>query len=240
MRYRTDFHGRRRGTWRKKIACLALWLIAGAACGAEKAQPKTGKDAGATVIKLKRAAVSEASPVAKVIARRRSVRQYSQEPIPMQDIGELLWAAQGITSPRGFRAAPSAGALYPLELYVVVANGVYRYDPRAETLTLVVRGDVRKKLAQAAYGQTWVAQAPATIVFAAVYERVTRKYGTRGVRYTHMEVGHAAENLMLRAVEMGLGTVAVGAFDEAYITHVLKLPAKEVPVYLIPVGKPRS
>lgn len=179
------------------------------------------------------------------ISGRRSVRDYSNRPLSLADAGQLLWAAQGITSGDGGRAAPSAGALYPLELYIVAGNieslpaGLYRYRPRGHRLQLVVDGDLRKALAQAALGQAWVRRAPAVLVIAAVYERSERKYGQRARRYTRIETGHAAQNIYLQAVALGLGTVIVGAFDDAEVQQALELPGDHAPLALMPVGHPR-
>ena len=139
-------------------------------------------------------------PLELLLQQRRSVRDYASSALRLPDIGQLLWAAQGITHPTGLRTAPSAGALYPLELYVVAGNvgglaaGVYHYRAEGHRLTRLQGGDLRTALAQAAHAQGWMRDAAAVVVFAAVYERTTRKYGERGVRYVHMEVGHAAQN----------------------------------------------
>lgn len=179
------------------------------------------------------------------IRERRSVREFSDRPLSLADAGQLLWAAQGVTSRDGGRAAPSAGALYPLELYLVAANieslpaGVYRYRPRGHRLQHLVDGDLRNALAQAALGQAWVRRAPAVLVIAAVYERSERKYGQRARRYTRIEVGHVAQNVYLQAAALGLGTVIVGAFDDAEVQQLLELPGDHAPLALMPTGYPR-
>lgn len=177
------------------------------------------------------------------LLQRRSIRSYTDEPLMLQELSQLLWAAQGITEAGGFRTAPSAGALYPLELYVVVGDvqdltpGVYRYQPDGHQLTKIMDGDRRGELASAALGQGCVKEGAAAFVFAAVYERTTGKYGERGIRYVHMEVGHAAQNLCLQATALGLGAVTVGAFSDEQVTRVLNLPEGEQPLYIIPVGR---
>jgi len=176
------------------------------------------------------------SPLTKIITARRSVREFTQEPVPLDKLGALLWAAQGITSPHGRRAAPSAGALYPLELYVANDHGVFHYTPAKNTLTQLQTNDVRRALGVAALGQPCVAYAPAIIIFGAVCERTTKRYGERGLMYLHMEIGHATQNLMLKAVELGLGTVAVGAFDEQAAATLLQVPKDAQVLYLVPVG----
>ena len=181
--------------------------------------------------------------IEEALLSRRSIREYTGEPLTLQEVSQLLWAAQGITDPRGFRTAPSAGALYPLELYVVVgdvenlAKGVYRYEPQEHELIKVLDGDQRLEVAKAALKQESVEKAAIDIVVTAVYERTTVKYGDRGIRYVHMEVGHAAQNLCLQATAMNLGTVTVGAFYDEQVKEVLNLPENEHPLYIIPVGK---
>jgi SagB-type dehydrogenase family enzyme len=177
---------------------------------------------------------------------RRSVREYLSLPLSLEDISQLLWAAQGITSDWGGRTAPSAGALYPLEVYLVVGDvdglesGVYKYQPQEHALIRVGDSDVRSELASAALEQSFIAQGAVDIVIAAVYERTTRKYGDRGVRYVHMEAGHAAQNIYLEAVALDLGTVTVGAFSDEQVKDVLGMPESEVSLYIMPVGRKRA
>lgn len=176
------------------------------------------------------------------IRERRSVREFSKRPLSLADAGQLLWAAQGVTSRDGGRAAPSAGALYPLELYLVAGNieslpaGLYRYRPRGHRLQHLADGDLRDALGRAALGQAWVRRAPAVLVIAAVYERSARKYGQRARRYARIETGHAAQNVYLQAVALDLGTVIVGAFDDTEVQQVLNLPADHAPLALMPAG----
>lgn len=171
------------------------------------------------------------------IKRRRSRRSYTPTSLSSEEISQLLWATQGITNERrGYRAAPSAGALYPIELYLVKNDGLYHYEPKGHKLRKQGSKDLRETLAGAAYGQRYVLQAPIDVVICAVYERVTGKYGERGVRYTHMEVGHAAQNLHLQAVALGLGSVPIGAFNDEEVSRILSLPKNQKPLYIIPVG----
>lgn len=184
--------------------------------------------------------------LAQLLQQRRSVREYSREALSLSDVGQLLWAAQGITHPRGLRTAPSAGALYPLELYVVAGNvsgleqGVYHYQIQQHRLEHQVAGDKRIGLGRASLWQTWMAKAPVIFVFAAEYERTGKKYGLRAKRYVHMEVGHAAQNLFLQAEDLGLATVVVGAFDDAVVGELLALPKEIVPLSFMPVGRKRN
>lgn len=196
-------------------------------------------------IKLPPPTRTAAVSVEEALARRRSVREFAERPLTLAELGQLLWAAQGITAPDGRRTAPSAGALYPLELYAVVgavedlASGVYRYRPQGHTLELHIDADVRPALTQAALGQESVADAPVVLAFAAVAERTRVKYRERTERYVHIEVGHAAQNVYLQAVALGLGTVVVGAFHDDEVTRVLRLDRGETPAALMPVGRLR-
>jgi len=200
----------------------------------------------ANVIKLPEPRRDSETSVESALRRRRSVREFRKEGITLAEISQLLWAAQGITNPEGRRTAPSAGALYPLEVFLVAGGqdelpaGVYRYRPQGHGLSPVVQGDQRAKLAAAALEQDWLNDAPITIVIAAVYERTAREYTQRAERYVRAEVGHAAENVHLQAVALDLGTVVVGAFNDAEVKRVLTLAANEEPLCLMPVGKPRS
>jgi SagB-type dehydrogenase family enzyme len=183
--------------------------------------------------------------VERALAERRSVREFAEGPLPLGDVSQLLWAAQGITHERGLRTAPSAGALYPLEVYLVagavssIPPGTYRYDPQRHRLLPLSRRDVRRQLAAAALEQDFVAKAPAILVLAAVYERTARKYAGRAPRYTHMEMGHAAQNVYLQSVALGLGTCMVGAFRDEQLKQVLELPEEVEPLGVMPIGKPR-
>lgn len=195
-------------------------------------------------IKLPKPVYDSEFSVEQAMHTRRSVRTYSDEPLALKEVSQLLWAAQGITDiPRGYRTAPSAGALYPLEVYTVirkvagVANGVYKYSPHRHKLVKVKDGIINTELASAALGQSCIEESAMSVVFAAVYERTTQKYGNRGVRYTHMEAGHAAQNVFLQAVALNLGTVVIGAFKDEEVRRILNMPGGEQPLYIMPVGK---
>ncbi len=177
--------------------------------------------------------------IEQVLAQRRSIRSFTDQPLTQSEIGQLLWAAQGITAPeRGFRAAPSAGALYPLELYVVTPEGVYHYQPQGHQMQLHLTGDQRAALAAACLGQGFVRQAAADFVITAVFSRTRAKYRARADQYVHNEVGAAGENLCLQAVGLELDSVMVGAFGDGQVTDVLDLPADHAPLLVIPVGHP--
>jgi len=179
----------------------------------------------------------------ETLLQRRSAREYADEALTLEEVSQLLWAAQGVTAEWGGRTAPSAGALYPLETYLVVGNvenlapGVYKYKPERHELVKVKDDDVREELAKASLGQSWVKEGAIDIVIAAVYERTTRKYGDRGVRYVHMEAGHAAQNICLQATALDLGIVTVGAFHDEQVKNILGMARDETPLYVIPVGR---
>jgi SagB-type dehydrogenase family enzyme len=181
--------------------------------------------------------------VEEAIRMRRSVREFQDQPVSLQQLSQLLWAGQGITE--GFkRAAPSAGATYPLTLYVVVGDkgvsglpsGIYQYVPKTHSLHVIQPGDFRQRIDAACLGQSFIQEAPIIIIIACEYERTTIRYGERGNRYVHMEAGHVGENIYLQAVALGLGTVVVGAFLDVDVAQVLNLPEEEDPLYVMPVG----
>lgn len=181
--------------------------------------------------------------VEQALFQRRSIRDYKDAPLTLAEVSQLLWAAQGITNQKGYRTTPSAGALYPLETYVVVGNveglttGVYKYKPDQHELINVLVGDKRSELAAAALNQPPVKDGAIDIVFSAIPERTTRKYQERGIRYVFMEVGHAAQNVYLQAVALNLGTVVIGAFTDSEVKEILNMPDNEHPLYIMPVGR---
>jgi SagB-type dehydrogenase family enzyme len=181
--------------------------------------------------------------VEAVLKSRRSVREFRGGELTMAEVSQLLWAAQGITDTNGFRTAPSAGALYPLEIFLSVgdvsglAPGTYRYGPDNHALAPIVEGERRRQLADAALVQSWIADAAVVLVIAVVASRTMAKYGRRGIRYVHMEVGHAAQNLYLQATALGLGTTVVGAFDDTRVAAVVGMSGREKPLALLPVGR---
>lgn len=182
----------------------------------------------------------------RCLATRRSVRSFREDALRLAEVSQLLWAAQGITGGQRLRTAPSAGALYPLEVYVLagrvesLAAGVYRYRPEAHALLRVAQEDRRAALAEAALGQQFIAQAPAVFVIAGVYERTAQRYGERAPRYVHIEAGHAGQNICLQAVALGLGSVPVGAFRDPEVKRVVGMAGEEAPLYILPVGRPRQ
>jgi SagB-type dehydrogenase family enzyme len=197
-------------------------------------------------IALPRAAAAGTMSVEQALAERRSVRAYSADPLTLEQVSQILWAAQGITDAHGHRTAPSAGALYPLELLLVAGEvtglpaGVYRYRPAGHALVRLAEGDRRRALAAAAGGQEWVNRGAAVIVAAGVPRRTAARYGARAARYVHIEAGHAGQNVYLQATALGLGTVMVGAFDDGAVGRAVGLAAGEEPLWLMPVGRPAA
>jgi SagB-type dehydrogenase family enzyme len=175
------------------------------------------------------------------IAGRRSIREFKAQPLSSEQIAKLCWAAQGITDPEdGGRAAPSAGGLFPIELYIVTADGVDHYLPEDDKLARCLTGDVLPALQRASLGQECVGGAPVCMVIAAVQKRLARKYGRRSERYCFLEAGHLAQNIHLQATALGLGSVAVGAFEDDDVARVLELPEDQRVLYMVPVGHPRG
>jgi len=198
------------------------------------------------VVKLPRPELKGRVSLEEAIAKRRSVRRYRAEPLTLFQLSQILWAAQGITGRGELRAAPSAGATYPLDLFAFVGNqavdeleaGVYHYEVDSHSLVCSQRGDLRRELARAALDQGFIASAPADIVICAIYTRTSYTYGRRGERYVHMEVGHVGENIHLQAVALGLATVEVGAFDDEEVREVLDVEERIKPLYIMPLGRP--
>jgi len=172
----------------------------------------------------------------QAIAGRRSRRDFSSKHLTLAQIGQLTWAAQGKDAKSGYRTTPSAGATYPLEIFVVSGDGISHYLLEKHALETLRDQDIRRELASAAWGQEFIESAPLTLVFAAQFARTTKRYGQRGIRYVYMEAGHAAQNVHLQAESLGLGSVAVGAFDDAAVSKVLSLPDYLEPVYMVMVG----
>ncbi len=199
-----------------------------------------------TMIQLPRPDFANGMALDKTLANRRSQRHFSDRPLTLVQVGRLLWAAQGVTDERGFRTAPSAGALYPLEVYLVngrtegLGPGIYHYFPATHQLSLVHTGDQRSALSQAGLSQRSLADAPASIVITGVVRRTADKYGDRARRYVLMEVGHAGQNVLLEAESMDLGAVPVGAFKDKEVHDLLELGGGEEPFYIIPVGYPEG
>ncbi len=222
---------------------FAVILLGAVLLGQPRRAPTTPTAMNGNMLKLPPPLFESETSVEEALLTRRSIREYSDESLTLAEISQLLWAAQGITHPAGLRTAPSAGGLYPLEIYLLAGNvaelpaGIYHYKPESHELILIAEGDQRQALCQAALGQSAVQDAAAIIVISAVYERTTVKYGERGVSYVHMEVGSVAQNIYLQAVSLNLGTVFIGAFHDNEVKKVLQMGKDEQPLGLLPVGR---
>lgn len=204
----------------------------------------TAPGVGAELVKLPQPSHQGTMSVEEALKVRRTVRQFASRSLDLKQVSQLLWGADGLSDPRGYRTAASAGATYPLEIYLVVGErgvadlpaGVYRYRVAEHALEPGLKGDLRQAVARASLHQAWMAHAPVMVVIAAEYRRCTGRYGERGVMYTHMEAGHVGTNLFLQSEALGLGAGIVGAFEDKGLGQVLKLPKEHVPLLVMPVG----
>jgi len=189
-----------------------------------------------------------AASLERTVHQRRTIRSFEGKALTLKQFSQLLWAAQGITETGGFkRAAPSAGALYPMDIYGAVGRdciekldaGVYQYEPADHSISLVQEGDFRRDIAIASLGQMWMAYAPVTVVIAAEYSRIMVKYGQRGIRYAMIEAGHIGQNIFLQSEAMGLAAGIVGAFEDQKIIQVMGIKETHEPLLIMPVGPKR-
>ena len=233
---------------RKVLARLANWLFASGLASflpLKGAIAKNKKQGQGSVMKLPQPKIEGSISVERAIRQRRTIRGYSSQILQVDQLSQLLWSAQGLTGSRSFkRAAPSAGALYPMDVYAVVGqnsvvqidSGVYRYETRAHRLALITNQDLRDRVARAAISQMWMANAPINLVITAEYSRVMGKYGKRGIRYAQIEAGHIGQNLFLQAEALGLKAGIVGAFHDKEVAEVMKLPRSHEPLLIMPIG----
>ncbi len=192
--------------------------------------------------------------VEQALNQRRSIREYSDEALTLDEVSQILWSAYGVSKAvapdrlrGGLKTAPSAGATYPLELYLGAWNvkgldpGFYYYEPNGHKLQLTKKGDFRKELCEACMGQEYVQNAPASLVYSAIYERTTKRYGDRGrERYVCMDLGHSAENVYLQVETLNMGTVAIGAFSDLKLKLIVSMTKAEEPLYVMPIGKKKK
>jgi SagB-type dehydrogenase family enzyme len=239
---------------RELFAALAATAIAEASCG--RAQERQAPDSEALESQPPKSQAPEhqagyanesALPkpnlaggvsLEDAIQRRRSMRRFAPRQLPVETVGQLLWAGQGVTSDNGRRAAPSAGALYALELYAVTAGEVMHYLPQGHRAETRASPDLRPQLRALALDQASVGAAPAVIVVAAEYARLSQRYGGRADAYANLEAAHATQNMLLQATALGLGAVPIAAVDGGGSARALALPSAQTVVYLIPVGYP--
>ncbi len=224
------------------IAACVLWLAAGLA----GAQELSTTDTNVTFISLPQSSLDGAVSVERALHNRRSIRSYTEDALSLAELGQLLWAAQGITQPDlSLRAAPSAGQLYPLTIYVLAGNvsglaaGLYEYNAFRHALQRLIEEDRRESLAQAG-PNAYIAEAPAILVIAGDMERADVRFGANRRKYVYLEAGHASQNVYLQAESLGLATVAANFFDIAQVSGILNLPDSQEPIAIMPVGKPEQ
>ncbi len=221
---------------------MGLWVFLPFRIPRAEARGVSGEEA---VMKLPQPRFDQTASLEKALRERRTVRSFGADPLSMEQVSSLLWAAQGVTEERGFkRSAPSAGALYPMDVYIAAGDrsvdglnaGVYHYQPKDGSLKRMWDGDARNALARASLGQMWMSRAPINLVITAEYARICGKYGDRGVRYAMIEAGHVGQNIFLAAEALGLGAGIVGAFSDREVIRVMKIPGSHEPLLIMPVG----
>jgi SagB-type dehydrogenase family enzyme len=231
-----------------QIARLLVWILLGAlviSCNTtvQTINHSPSEYIEPVIISLPEPKLTGGISLEDTLQKRRSVREYTSEPLMQGEVSQIVWAAQGKTTDWGGRTAPSAGALYPLELYVIVGNvqglstGVYKYKPEKHELNKTKNEDIRDRLSQAALDQVFIKHGAISLIISGSYGRTTAKYGDRGIRYVQMEAGHAAQNVCLQVTALGLGAVTVGAFNDSEVKDVAGLSEDESPLYIIPVGR---
>ena len=222
---------------------VLVWFVAGS-CGDDlsPADRSVSRPETEILVMMDLPAPESDGPVSveRSLSRRQSVREYTDRVLTTAEISQLLWAAQGVTRESGGRTNPSAGALFPLELYAVTPSGLLHYLPDGHRAELLSTDDLRDRLSGVALGQEAIRRAPAVFVICGVFARTAGKYRDRAVRYVHLEAGHVGQSLLLQAVALGLGGVPIGAFDDVGVRRVLSLPTDHEPLYLIPIGRPTS
>jgi SagB-type dehydrogenase family enzyme len=232
----------------RPLSFPALAVLAALACRPERVEPKPepwtpmappAAPGGAARIALPRPTTAGRVSVEQALNARRSRREFAPKPLALAELGQLAWAAQGITDPEGgLRTAPSAGALYPLELFFLVPDGVLHYLPVEHAFVRESQRDEREALSRAALSQASILGAPCSVVIVSVTERTREKYGDRAARYVALEAGHVGQNLLLEATARGLAGVPIGAFDDPAVGRLLGLGRGEEPLYIIALGYP--
>lgn len=196
----------------------------------------------ATIIQLPQPLYQGQLSIEEAINRRKSIRDYSNQPLTLIEVSQLLWAAQG-KNQEGSKVAPSAGALYSIEIYVVAKNveglvaGIYHYLSEDHALEVHQNTQIDQDLKKAAYDQSYVEEAPVKIIISGIFARTTKKYGERGIQYVYQESGHIAQNIYLQAESLGLGTVVVGGFDQKKVDNLFNFKEGQQTLYIMPVGK---
>lgn len=236
----------RRETLASLGACLLASYVSGIfGLGKANAGKNKSKILGERIMRLPPAKTEGTVSLETTIKSRRTIRSFTSTPLTLEQLAQLFWAAQGITGDRSYeRAAPSGGGLHPLDVYGVVGvncvggikAGIWHYQPRDHSVSLVSEGDLRNEIARASLSQMWMAEAPVSFVITSEYERITGKYGKRGVRYAMIEAGHVGQNIFLQSEALGVGAGIVGAFDDREVISTLKIPTSHQPLLIMPVG----
>ncbi|MEW6234806.1 MAG: SagB/ThcOx family dehydrogenase [Candidatus Omnitrophota bacterium] len=191
-------------------------------------------------IQLPKAITKGKASLEEILWQRQSIRSFTPEVPKWEIVGQLLWAAQGINRPdQNRRTVPSAGATYPLELYVILPSGIYHYLPEEHAVVSILSGDQREKFTKESLAPGNVYGSPCIFVIAAVFERTAIKYKEEAVRYVHLEAGHAAQNLLLQATALGLGAVPIGSVVSSEEQKIMGLQPEEKPVYIVAAGYPK-
>ncbi|OGS21809.1 MAG: hypothetical protein A2252_06535 [Elusimicrobia bacterium RIFOXYA2_FULL_39_19] len=191
----------------------------------------------ADLISLPLPVLKSSTSLEECILKRRSVRQFKNKDLTLEQISQLLWAGQGITDTKNkLKSAPSAGALYPIDLYVVTSKGVFSYTADGHKIARTLRADLRQGLSNACQGQTFIAEAGITIIITATLSKTTWRYGEKGIRFASLEAGHVAQNILLQAVPLKLNAIPVGQFNDKEVKALLELPTEQLPIYIIPIG----
>lgn len=225
------------------ILTAAIFIVAALSLNCYPEQEKIMNDEK-TIIDLPAVKVTGNVSIEETLTKRRSYRDYTEEKLKLQEVSQLLWAAQGKPDKNNFRrTSPSAGATYPLEVYLIPTNvegiesGLYRYLPDTHQLERVSKENMIDEIYDAALKQSSIMSSSALILISGISQRTTEKYGERGIRYVFMEAGHAAQNVYLQAAALSIGTVVIGAFDDEKINRLLCFATEETLLYIMPLGK---
>jgi protease I len=226
-------------SWRHKMRRRLLTIIVSVGLVATGFCQRPDRPVTLRIVQLPQPKLSGPMSLEDALAKRRSIRTFSPMGLTYDQLGQLAWAAQGITdSKTGFRTAPSAGAIYPIKLYFATEQGLFVYNPADHTLVQTVDKDIRAELSKAAMGQAAVAQAGCSIIITGSINDVAARYGQKARTYIILEAGHIAQNILLQAVTLELGAVPIGAFDTNPVRRLCHLTSELEPFYIISVGHP--
>lgn len=223
----------------KNLACILILLVCFSSVVFSQNPARPSAVGPSVTMQLPQPQTNSRISLEQAIENRRSVRQFTDEPLTISQLGQLCWAAQGITEPnKGMRTAPSAGAIYPIALYVLLPDGLYVYVPEKHELSKLISGNLRKSVSNASFNQRFIENAPCTFILAGSIKKVESRYRSRGAKFTYIEAGHIAQNIQLQATVIGLGSVPIGVIDEKTIAQICKMPQGLEVLYVMPVGNP--